>query len=355
LENKEKLLKLRREIDNIDNQIIDLLKKRMEISRNIGLIKWCHRLPINDKSRERYIYNKYGDFKEICESILIESRRVQERVFISEALKSIPKKNISIIGYGYMGKLFARLFSMRHNVCVYDINREKLRGILEKYYVAENIKDAVLFGDIIFISVTISDTKGVLKRISELLKNSRKRRLVTDIATIKHDIIDVYKLFPGNVNTCSIHPLFGGNIRDYFNKKIIIIPIKGGLKGIGPLIQILKPYGFKIILSNYKTHDEMIAKTIIAPYILGLLYCKLILNNMNSVEDYGGSSYQYFKNYIQNILLTDSPEFIYYLLTNRYGRSTINEILNIVNSLKESDFNDIKNLRDKLLHYIKIK
>lgn len=54
----EKILSWRRKIDKIDEEILNFLKKRVEICKSIGEIKREHRIPIRDLKREeeRYAY-----------------------------------------------------------------------------------------------------------------------------------------------------------------------------------------------------------------------------------------------------------------------------------------------------------
>lgn len=47
---------LRKRIDEIDDQILQFLSKRVEISRSIGLIKEKNGLPIEDVPRENDVY-----------------------------------------------------------------------------------------------------------------------------------------------------------------------------------------------------------------------------------------------------------------------------------------------------------
>lgn len=49
----EKIKALRNKIDEIDMEILLLLKERMEISKTIGKIKREHGVPIRDPQRER--------------------------------------------------------------------------------------------------------------------------------------------------------------------------------------------------------------------------------------------------------------------------------------------------------------
>ena len=54
----EKILSLRRKIDEIDEQILRLLKERVEVCRNIGKTKREHGIPVRDYEREDELYAK---------------------------------------------------------------------------------------------------------------------------------------------------------------------------------------------------------------------------------------------------------------------------------------------------------
>ena len=54
----KRILQLRKEIDNLDEEIIQLLKKRMRISKEVGQLKEKLDIPIEDKIREREIIER---------------------------------------------------------------------------------------------------------------------------------------------------------------------------------------------------------------------------------------------------------------------------------------------------------
>ncbi len=82
---------LRKEIDECDNEIIRLLKKRMEISRDIGIIKKENNLPIYDEKREQALIKKLEDMSNnvlskeaidnIYKEILFASKELQNKLF----------------------------------------------------------------------------------------------------------------------------------------------------------------------------------------------------------------------------------------------------------------------------------
>jgi len=75
--NSKELDNLRQEINNIDDEMIKLFKRRMDIVRGVAEYKIKNDMEVLDKSREDYIINQYtsdieemGLKKEVTEFIL---------------------------------------------------------------------------------------------------------------------------------------------------------------------------------------------------------------------------------------------------------------------------------------------
>jgi len=73
----ERLHELRKEIDEIDKQTIELLEKRVRIAKEIGEIKRELNLPIRDEKREEEVLRRAGKFREVFEKIVEVCRDVQ--------------------------------------------------------------------------------------------------------------------------------------------------------------------------------------------------------------------------------------------------------------------------------------
>lgn len=81
------LKKLRNKINEIDNELLSLYLKRMNISKQIGQYKKEHNLPIYDQKREEELINNLlnkidnnelkENYKKIIQLILIESKNQQ--------------------------------------------------------------------------------------------------------------------------------------------------------------------------------------------------------------------------------------------------------------------------------------
>ena len=81
------LKELRKQINEIDDELLSLYLKRMNISKQIGQYKKEHNLPIYDSKREEELINNLlnkidnnelkENYKKIIQLILIESKNQQ--------------------------------------------------------------------------------------------------------------------------------------------------------------------------------------------------------------------------------------------------------------------------------------
>ena len=81
----ENLAELRRQIDGIDEQLLELLAKRMRISREIGVYKKEHNMPILQSPRYSEILEKRSDMGQTME-LNVE--------FVKEILKEIHEESV---------------------------------------------------------------------------------------------------------------------------------------------------------------------------------------------------------------------------------------------------------------------
>ena len=78
---RTKLEELRKQIDEIDEQITSLLAKRMKVVKAIGQLKKKNNMPILDKSRwQKIIKSKKGYIKKIWEIIHDEALRIEQSI-----------------------------------------------------------------------------------------------------------------------------------------------------------------------------------------------------------------------------------------------------------------------------------
>ena len=83
----ENLVHLRRQIDQIDNELIELLAKRMNVSREIGTYKKEHNIPIVQAAR-------YGDI--MTSRVLAAKGMGMSEEFMRQVLSSIHEESVRI-------------------------------------------------------------------------------------------------------------------------------------------------------------------------------------------------------------------------------------------------------------------
>ncbi|MEM3833422.1 MAG: chorismate mutase [Thermoprotei archaeon] len=70
MEWENNILKIRKQIDTIDDEIIRLLNKRMQLCKEIGELKKRMNMPIEDCKREIEVLQKAGIYKLVFKEII---------------------------------------------------------------------------------------------------------------------------------------------------------------------------------------------------------------------------------------------------------------------------------------------
>jgi len=233
-----------------------------------------------------------------------------------------------------MGKLFAKLFSKHHIVNIYDIRYpqyETNNRIFIKGSLAQLVHDSTY----IMIATSLPEVDKVAARIREIIIEKHfQDKIVFDIATLKDKVVRELSHYPETIKVASVHPMFGGHIKHPWRHKILIMPIKGRETDALEVEKLFKPFGFKLVYVDPEDHDKYITYTIILPYLLGILF-KHITREVDSTQliNYGGTSFDIFSRYVEDVVEKDPPDFIFELLTNQRTKHLIEKALHTLNSL----------------------
>ena len=130
------LLELRRALDALDHDLLDLLVRRMEIVAEIAARKREHRVRIRDLERERRVLEDRcaragelglptGSVESVWRQLMLMSRERQAALRV-EVPPDVEPKTIAIIGgEGGMGRSLHTLFSdLGHDVRSADLETE---------------------------------------------------------------------------------------------------------------------------------------------------------------------------------------------------------------------------------------
>jgi prephenate dehydrogenase len=338
LNDKKKLKQSRDSIEKITVEILDLLSKRLELGRDIAILKNNLNMPLVDPSQERKLYktiqdesdslNLNKDFSKKILKLIIEETISREQDHLKKF--STPKKQkIGIIGAsGNMGKWFTKFFS-EHGYSVGLYSRKFKAKKSQKSKIFKSIRNCVLHSDIILISVPIEKTNKI---IADVIKHSDDTKTIIEISSMKKQIVSNMKKLHTTSSLMSIHPLFGPGANVFKSQKFILVPVKSTTSEKKSFSKIFP--NSKLIVCNATQHDKSMAYVISLVYFLNLSFI-MSLENIPNLKDISGTSFtiQYL---LASGIFHDTPEVISSLqISNEQFIEILNNLTLNVNSITQ--------------------
>lgn len=225
MENKNapSLEPLRQQIDEIDQQVLELLAKRMHVVKEVAAVKRTQGVQIRDFAREREILDDRcahavalgllpGPIESIYRQIMLASRDYQAAQGAAAPLHVVPKKIVVIGGAGQMGGLIARTFAeLGHEVVIADLHTE-LRPI-----------EAAALADVVVLSVPIQST---LELIEQIGPHVREGSLLMDVTSIKQGPLEAM-LKASRASVVGTHPMFGPGVHTLQGQRVVLCRGRG--------------------------------------------------------------------------------------------------------------------------------
>lgn len=323
----EDLEALRREIDKIDELILELIGKRLKIAKMIGYIKKARGITLRDLARENEVEGRWISIskgKGIPESLAREISRLLIQHSIAAQASIAPKaRRIALIGYGGMARTLGEILVWAgHEVTISGRNSEKasdLARILRCRYSQE----AMAIGNSEYIILALS-RGAFLDGYVEKLTAYMGDKLVMDILSSKRDIYkkmeDLSKRY--QFRYISTHPLFGPTHMP-FGESIVLIPSITGRESLEEAIAFWSSAGLSPIISSYDEHEKAMAMVQVIPhiYILALAYAINILSKRYGIDYRGYRTYSFKK--IEEVIrrISDNIDAVAEIqLNNEYAR-----------------------------------
>src|SRR5712664_4805038 len=232
--------RIRDRIDELDQEIVRLLKNRYENTRLLGRIKQKREIDYRDPEREKSILRKIERtatsldidpkfIRPIFEQIFALSVEAQQNHSEKPAKKLDQTKILIVGGTGGMGRFFAR-FANLHGAKVKLAGREinKTRTAAKEIEVEPGTILDATSSDIVILAVPMEETVRVATETAFLMTTGS---LLTDISSVKTGISDrIAEKIPKGLEYISLHPLFGSNIDHLHGQTIVAVSYRSGQK-----------------------------------------------------------------------------------------------------------------------------
>lgn len=217
------LPELRRIIDGVDHEILELLARRNEIVAEVAGYKRGRRVAIRDHAREREILTDrrarsaaLGLAPAVVESlfrVILAASRDRQAELKVEAPPDMPLRTIGVIGgKGGMGRCVAGLFAdLGHTVLIADLDTPLTP------------REAAARAEVVVISVPIDATIAVIRELGPLV---REEGLLMDVTSIKAAPVRAM-LESSRASVAGAHPLFGPSVHTLQGQRLVLTPGRG--------------------------------------------------------------------------------------------------------------------------------
>ena len=206
---------LRRQIGEIDQEILRLAARRLDVAKEIGKRKLESASPVRDYVAEREVLSRFDSLcadldldstmgKSIAKALIGGAVRAQEE--LHESTFEGTKQRISIVGgSGRMGAWLARyLHSRGHRVTIFDP-----AGRLDGFHNARSLETAVRNAEIVVLAVPLHLAAQVYASLLDL----RPPAVIVDIFSLKGPVLDrISQARDRGLAVTSCHPLFGPDV-----------------------------------------------------------------------------------------------------------------------------------------------
>lgn len=249
---------IRNGIEEIDLQILELCKRRLDLAKEVGRNKVESNTAVRNLDVERKVIDRYRGFalengmnpvyaESICKTLMQESIEAQAAI----PRKASTLRHIAIIGgNGKMGRWLADLFRQSgHRVDIIDPSSGNGLTI-----------DDAKWADTVIVSIPISRTAAMLRKLDEVCRDDA---LIFDISSLKSPFIDVLKDMGAKRKVCSIHPMFGPSAGSMYDRNMIVCDC-GSKEAVDETIGLIGNHGANMRIMHVDDHDRYMS------YVLGL-------------------------------------------------------------------------------------
>ncbi len=250
--------RFRREIEQIDEEIVRLFSRRFEIVKKLARLKHELGLPVYDPAREEDVRRRwvtyaeqYGVPREIARSIvdivLSYSKILQVVDRVSKKWKD--RISIAVVGSGNMGKTLFGMFSMFNlRVRIFPA-----RAVL-------NYADEIAKCD--YVVFATRSEYFYTSMFEHLLRKLRKGTVISDILSVKIPHFLHIERLARQYEHCfiSTHPLFGP-LDIVVGETIVLIPSSSCPENVINMVaELYRDVGLQVVsLSSPEEHDRLMS------------------------------------------------------------------------------------------------
>lgn len=273
------LTQLRKKIDALDAQLVDILSRRAELVSAVADWKRQNQKQVYDPSREQFILDRVAqlnpgplsaiEIQEMMALLIRGFRNFEERVNSQVLVQKNNVKKVSIIGMGLIGGSIALSLARRpdlYQLMGFDVSAPKKTRVGRVIQEWARSPQEALQADVVILALPVTEIVRFLKKYR---KNFRPGSIVTDVGSTKREICaTAWQVLDPSVVFIGGHPLAGkaqsgAEVAEadlFAGKPFVLVPGRNS-DGIDELEKILSILGAGCWFCDAETHDQLLAFT----------------------------------------------------------------------------------------------
>lgn len=355
---------LRRQLDDLDGELLALIAKRQAISREISAAKRATGYPTRDYQREREVIlgvraraENLGLPGELAESVLRllirSSLTTQEQARVAAHGAGTGRQALVIGGAGKMGGWFVQ-FLVSQGFAVQVADPAGAAPGIASVDDWRKLSDLQRF-DFIVVATPLSVSGGILSEIAL----RRPSGVVFDLGSLKSPLrAGLNALKSVGVKVTSLHPMFGPDTELLSDRHVIFVDM-GSPEALAAARALFAPTMAEQVVMGLDEHDRLIAYVLGLSHALNIAFFTALAESGEAAPRLARLSSTTFDAQLEvaTNVAEESPELYYEIQAlNDYGAESLEALSRAVERLRTAvlsrDFTTFKALMLQGLAYL---
>ncbi len=334
----DRLKKWRGDIAHIDERLVELIARRLQLAEKIGQEKRRAGKPIRDWSVEKTVIGRArrnaetsgapaGLVTDIMTQLIREACARQEELPL--AAKDLSEDRVLIIGgKGRMGTWFARFFrNQGREAAIIDP-----AGDLSGFRSFDDLTEACRWATLILVSTPLAASPAIYRQLIDRAPQG----IICDIASIKGGLLEEIKQArEAGLRVASMHPLFGPKTR-VLSDKIICLCRCGDPASLEGLRQILTETSARLVEVDIEHHDRLMSCTLGLSHLINIVFARTLTGSGLSYGQLSRVASTTFLRQMETTrsVITESPDLYFEIQrANPHSAELIEQLKNAVRDI----------------------
>jgi chorismate mutase / prephenate dehydrogenase len=353
---------LRRRINDLDRQILELVGKRQETSREVARAKRATGHATRDYNREREVLlaareagKQYGVSPQVAENILRllirSSLTTQEQASVAAQGAGNGRTALVIGGAGKMGRWFAEFMASQG----FAVEIADPAGAPPGFTHVPDWRNAALDHDFIVIATPLGITDKILRELAM----RRPKGVIFDVGSLKSPLrAGLNALKSHGCRVTSLHPMFGPNTELLSGRHVIFVEA-GSPEATTAARELFASTMVEQVVMSLDEHDRLIAYVLGLSHALNIAFFTALAESGEAAPRLAKLSSTTFDSQLDvaSLVAQESPELYFEIQSlNDYGSESLEALSQAVERLRTAvisqDFESFANLMRRGREYL---